>query len=121
MSEEAADWLMGPSGVRTKREAREIGVTKKDVAAAVAFLEDAAVRSGEISEAVQRVVTAALSILGSGLTRRAVCVLVQDRLGKGPGGRPEMSIEQIDKVLSGLVDLSAHLSGEGSAPRKSKR
>lgn len=56
------------------------------------------------------VVGAVSGLLKSGLTRRAICVLAQDQMGKGPGGRPKMSVEDIDSVLGALEDLKKCLT-----------
>lgn len=61
------------------------------------------------------VIGAVNGLLHSGLTKRALCVLVQDAGGKGPGGRPKYSIEDVEGFLDVLASLDQFLAPTGKA------
>lgn len=59
-----------------------------------------------ITEDLLVVIGAVHGLLHSGLTKRALCVLVQDAAGKGPGGRPKYSIDEVSDMLDVLASLN---------------
>lgn len=59
-----------------------------------------------ITEDLLVVIGAVHGLLHSGLTRHALCVLVQAAAGKGPGGRPKYSIDEVSDMLDVLASLN---------------
>jgi hypothetical protein len=90
-------------------------VSKKMLDAAEQFLEYGE-GGRQLAASVARVAQGADALLTSGLTKRGICVLLQDRLGKGPGGKPAYSIETLDKMLTELASLGQFLE----APKAKK-
>lgn len=51
------------------------------------------------------VIGAVEGLLKSGLTRRAICLLVRDQLPKGPRGSTKYELAEVDAMLDALANL----------------
>jgi hypothetical protein len=92
-----SDWLMGDAP------------SKKQLDDVEKVLDDAARSAGLMVDGIGKVSKAMAAVLASGLKRHTLLVLLQDKLGRGSGGRPKFSLETIDKVLTALQGVGDYV------------
>lgn len=80
-----------------------------DRAALRAFSDSLA--AGGIIASDLLVITGAVNglIHGSGLTMEALCILIQGKSGKGPGGKPKYSLTAVEDFLAVLMRLNEYI------------
>ena len=98
-----ADFVLGKLGEKEPQP------THEQLDEVERYFDRAAANAGMMADGVGAAVKAIGALLNAGLTRKAICLLVQGTFGKGPGGKPKYSIETIDDILSGLEGLSEYL------------
>lgn len=121
----AADFLMPAAWKETTEEHKRRNrpkpegeaVGRSDLDAIEDWLAKGVVDVTKIGDGVRRIVAAGVLMMEAGLTQRAVCLLIQDRLpkksGGGSHGKPLVDLATIAAVLDAIVGLQGHLTSKG--------
>lgn len=122
MTTQGADFLMPPAKQKKQPDAQP---TAAEINSVVEWLEGGAVGAEQLGEGIRKIVQAGVAVLSAGLTERALCLLIQDRLPKKSGGsshgRPLVEVETIAAVLKAVRELDQHLTPMPDAWKAAKK
>lgn len=111
----ASEWLLGNVGKSKapKPQRSLVGdeVTPATVEDAVEFLASGTKASKAAAETVRKLTDKVREGLSSGLSKRALLLLVQDLTTAPPKGGHRPSLDTIENVITALANLDQHLTG----------
>ena len=112
---DGGEWALGNIGkakpAEPQRKLAGDNVTPAQLDDAVAFLASGTKASAEAAEAVRTLTKVVRLGLNSGLTKRALLLLVQDLTSPPAKGGHRPSLDTIENVITALANLDQHLTG----------